>query len=83
MKENTPHVAPSLAPTPASPLPSPPPPPRFCWEGTTFTPKFNFEKWGSEKNDCLDGLKEFLPWIFAKGLTCFLSKKTFKNKIWL
>ena len=31
------------------------PSPRFCWEGTIF------EKGGSEKNDCLGGLKEFLP----------------------
>ena len=32
---------------------------------------------GSEKNECLGGLKEFLPWIFAGGLlTVFLVKKS-------
>ena len=37
-------------------------------------------KWrGSEKNECLRGRKEFLPWILACGAYCFLSKKTSKN----
>ena len=37
---------------------------------------------GESENKCLEGLKEFLPKIFAwgGGLLCFLSKKTFKMK---
>ena len=43
----------------------------------------NFEKGGEKKKMSAWGdLKEFLPWIFVWGrLLCFLSKKTFKNKI--
>ena len=42
--------------------------------GTIVSPKFS--KGGSEKNDCLGTLKEFLPClIFAWGLAMFLVKK--------
>ena len=45
--------------------------------GTTFSPKFSKGGGGgSEKNDCLGRLKEFLPClIFAWGLAMFLVKK--------
>ena len=37
----------------------------------------DFEKTGSEKNECLEGKKEPLPQFFAfRGLICFLSKNT-------
>ena len=39
----------------------------------------NFEK-GSEKNECLGELKEFIPQIFAWELTVFLVKKDCKIK---
>ena len=46
----------------------------------------HFEKGGSEKNERLGGLKEFLPLIFAlEGGAYYVScqKKTFKSTIWL
>ena len=49
--------------------------PLFMLEGQQLV--INFEKGRSEKNECLRGLKVFLPQIFALGrLTVFLSKKT-------
>ena len=39
--------------------------PPFCWRGQPSVP--NFEKGGSEKNDCLGGLNESLPQIFPWG----------------
>ena len=59
--------------------------PPFCW-GDNFQSQILKRGRGSEKNECLAGLKEFLPWMFARErgcLPCFLSKKAFKNKIWL
>ena len=53
-------------------------PPSFCGEQCSVS---NFEKGGSEKNECLGRLKEFLPQIFTcggkggGGLLCFLSRK--------
>ena len=45
--------------------------------GTTFSPKF-WKGW----NECLGGLKEFLPWLFAwRGLTMFLVKKRLSQHI--
>ena len=58
------------------------PPPLFCGGGQRAVP--NFERGGSGKNECLGGLKEFLPWIFCWGAyNASCQKKTFKNKIWL
>ena len=37
----------------------------------------NFEKGGLEKNECLGGLKVFLPHIFAWGADCVPVKKDF------
>lgn len=37
---------------------------------------------GSEKIECLEGVKESLPNIFAQGLDMFLVKKYFLNKTW-
>ena len=57
-------------------------PPPFSWGGQHSVP--NFGKVESEKNGCLVGLKEFLPWIIAWGAyydSC--QKKTFKNTLWL
>ena len=48
-------------------------------DGTTFSPKFEKKgkEEGQEKNECLEGLKEILPQMFAWGsLLCFLSKKS-------
>ena len=57
---------------------SPTAPPTFCGEQRSVP---NFKKEGvSEKNECLGGLKEFLPQIFALGLTVFLVKKDWKIK---
>ena len=42
----------------------------------------NFQKRGMrKKTECLGGLKEFLPWIFAWGASFFV-KKIFKRKLW-
>ena len=57
----------------------------FLLGGTTSISKL--WKGGHRKvNDCLGGLKEFLPcWIVAWGVAMFLvkKKKTFKEKRWL
>ena len=51
--------------------------PPFLLGGTTFCHKFLKRK-GSEKNRCVEGLKESLPQIFAwEGLTMFIVKKYF------
>lgn len=53
--------------------------PYFMGDGTTFSPKFEKKgkEEGQEKNECLEGLKEILPQMFAWGsLLCFLSKKS-------
>ena len=51
------------------------PVPLYCW-GTTF--KNKFWKGGSEKREWLgEGLKEFLPQIFAWGVIMSLVKKDF------
>ena len=52
--------------------------PPFFDGGQLLVP--NFENEESEKNECLGGFKEFLPWIFAwgkrgSGGTMFLVKK--------
>ena len=52
-------------------------PPTFCGEQRSVP---NFDKEGAEKNECLDGLKEFFPQIFAWGLTVFLMKKDWNIK---
>ena len=52
-------------------------PPPLSAEGGNFQSQI-LKRGASEKNECLGGLKEFLPWIFAwRGLLCFLSKKDF------
>ena len=56
--------------------------------GAQFTVQ-NFEKRGGgggqqKKNECLEGLKDVLPWIFTWGgyyVSC--QKKNFRNKIWI
>ena len=51
--------------------------------GAQFTVQ-NFEKRGVKKNECLEGLKDVLPWIFTWGgyyVSC--QKKNFRNKIWI
>ena len=35
----------------------------------------NFEKGNQKKNECLGGLKKFLPWIFAWGVIRIIVKK--------
>ena len=46
-------------------------------EGDNFQSQI-LQRRGSGKNECLRGLKEFLPWIFVWGAYyCFLSKKDF------
>ena len=54
----------------------------FCWREQLSVP--SFEKGGSEKNDCLGGLKSFChaEYLPVAGLAMFLVKKTFKDKIW-
>ena len=65
-----------------STVPPPPPPhPFFLLEGQLPVP--NFEKEGGEggegqkKNECLGGLKEFLPSIFAWGVYYVSCQKIF------
>ena len=60
--------------------------PPFCWGDELANTVDNFQsqilkRGESEKNKCLSGLKEFLPWIFAWGaynVSC--QKKDFQNK---
>ena len=56
------------------------PPPLFCWRGGAQPLVPNFQKGGSEKNECLGGFQESLPKIFtccAGRVTMFLVKKDF------
>ena len=62
----------------------------FCWRGGGEGGSYNLEskilkREGSEKNECLGGLNESLPLIFAcRGLIMFLAKKDFiKNNFQL
>ena len=58
-------------------------PPPFSAGGDNLQSQI-LQRGGSEKNECLGGLKEFLPWIICWGAyNASCQKKTFKNKIWL
>ena len=66
-------------------------PPSFCW-GTTFSPKswkVGDQKKMSVWGDLNSSYHIYLPGeegrggVSGAGLLCFLSKKTFKSKIWL
>ena len=54
----------------------PPPTPHFLLGGNLQSKILKREE-DQEKNECLVGLEESLPQIFAKGNLYFLSKKAF------
>ena len=49
----------------------------FCWGRQPSVPRFEIGGGDQEENECLGGLKESLPQIFAWELVMLLVKKDF------